>query len=285
MLITAVLSVRAQSFEVATMKLSGDFKPGLRIGCKGGPGTEDPTRYLCTQTPLSAVLLASFDIQRYQLSAPAWADSVSVDVSAIVPSGMAKEKFRAMLRGLLAERFGMKYHNQSREAPGYDLVVQKGGPKMKPVSDTPPVDSTATAPGPPSRDPEGFPVLPPGRNRLSMIKMGGPTTIVWERANETMDDLASSISNALKRPVHNATGLAGKYEVRLNYSQDFSTLGLPSIPVLPGRGPGEHADAADEDVPTIFSSVQERLGLKLEPKKVTAEYVVIDRLEKRPAEN
>ena len=115
--------------------------------------------------------------------------------------------------------------------------------------------------------------------------MGGPTTIVWERANENMDELASSLANALRRPVHNATGLTGKYEVRLNYSQDVSTLGLPFIPVLPGRGPGEHADAAEEDVPTIFSSVEERLGLRLESKKVMAEYVVIDHLEKMPAEN
>ena len=148
-----MLPACAQSFEVATIRLSGDFKPGVRIGCKGGPGSEDPARYLCTQVPLSGILLAAFDIQRHQLNAPAWADSVSLDLTAIVPSGVTNEKFRALLRGLIADRFGMKFHHESREAPGYDLVVGKGGLKMKLVSGAPAVDSAA-APGPPARDPD-----------------------------------------------------------------------------------------------------------------------------------
>jgi uncharacterized protein (TIGR03435 family) len=150
--------------------------------------------------------------------------------------------FRRMLQALLADRFRLRFHHDSREIPVYALVLGKGGPKLR--SSTP--DSEYHV----------------------RIGVNGRNQFI-EATKVTMDQLAAEIPNALgsDRPIVDRTGLSGTYDFKLE-----ATL-LSRI----NRDP----DAGDL---TIFTAVQEQLGLRLEPQRMAIQVFVVDHVEK-PSSN
>jgi uncharacterized protein (TIGR03435 family) len=97
----------------------------------GGPGTGDPDRITCTNIMLRRVLLTAYEVRNYQIAGPDWLDSLRFDITAKVPDGATKEQFQSMLRNLLAARFKMTVHRESKELPIYALLTAKNGPKVK----------------------------------------------------------------------------------------------------------------------------------------------------------
>src|SRR5262249_3697028 len=121
------------SFEVASIKPAAPPSDPHRImvGMRGGPGTPDPGQISYFNVTLRNVLMTAYDVKDYQISGPGWLGSERYDIIAKVPPGTTKEQLRLMLQNLLAERFQVSLHHESKELPMFALVVAKGGPKMK----------------------------------------------------------------------------------------------------------------------------------------------------------
>jgi uncharacterized protein (TIGR03435 family) len=254
----------SQQFEVASIKPGPppDMR-GMRVSIRGGPGTEDPGLFRCENCSISGLITTAFDIRDYQLSAPDFTKNTRFDVSAKIAAGATKEQFRQMLQNLLAERFKMTFHRDKKEMPVLNLVVAKSGPKFKesaPVEVAPDDDAPRNS-GPPKKDANGFPILPKGKGMSMSISND---RAAMRSSDEAMSDFAGALSNQLRQPVIDATGLNGKYDIAMTW--------------VPG-------DSPDNPGPTIYTALQEQLGLKLESKKGSVDIVVIDHIEKAPTEN
>ena len=281
-LISACLAQQPE-FEVATIKPSAPMPMGkMMMGSRGGPGTDDPSRYSCLNCTLTMLLMQGYNVQRYQVSGSPVLDSEHFDVTAKVPAGTSREQFRLMIQNLLAERFQLKLHHDTKDLPIYDLVVAKGGPKFKESS---PADDDAAAPppgGPMRTDKDGYPVVPRGRGSMIAMTRGHARL---QSHDQTMDQLAGQLSNMVGRPVKNSTGLTGKYDFTLSFQPDMAAMmgGMPPPNKFDGPGPGPNAP--EDNGPTIYTALQEQLGLKLDQKKGPVDTLVIDHVEKTPTEN
>jgi uncharacterized protein (TIGR03435 family) len=138
---------------------------------------------------------------------------------------------------------------------------------------------------------DGMPQLPPGvgRNGLMMMMMNGRMRMVGNR--QPISAVIEMLGNQLGRPVVDATELKAKYDFTLDFAPDGMNGPMGMMPPPPPQhdgGPGAGgpvASAPDSAGPTIFTALQEQLGLKLEQKKGPVDLLVIDRLEKVPTEN
>ena len=300
--------VYAQTFEVASIRPSAPPQMGrgpgqiVRFGPSGGAESKDPTRYTCDGCNLMMLIMQAYNVRPYQMvNAPQqMGPEGRFDLRATLAPGTTKEQQRVMLQNLLAERFGLKVHHESKEMQLYELVVAKGGPKLTPSVEEPPKEKVEADPAEPPRligprdlklDKDGFPMLPAGSN--GMIGMNGRMRL--SASKQTMADLAMRLADQLAKPVKDATGLPGKYDFTLSFAMEMGAMGpmgpgragmAPPPPPPPGSGGGDIPAAMSPDGgPTIFAAVQQQLGLKLEGKKGQADVIVIDHFEKVPTEN
>lgn len=265
-----IVIARAQDssaqFEVASVKVVQD-EPGMNMVLRGGPGTSDPTLFVWEHVDLHGLLSRIFNLKTHELSAPDWTWRTRVNINARVSEGATKEQFEVMLRNLIVERFKIAYHIDPRQMPTYDLVITKNGPKLKEHIPSPDDNDRTKWPSvdPKARDADGFPVLPPGPFTGEMGMNGRRATQKF--FNASMERLARLLEAPSHRPVHDGTGLTGKYDFMLKWILDF---GGPST---------------EEGSPTLFEALEQQLGLKLESRKSMVDVLVIDHLEKTPADN
>jgi uncharacterized protein (TIGR03435 family) len=294
---------KALTFEAATVKPATPPVPDAQgrifmMGPSGGPGTKDPGRIRYPYMTLKNLLMNAYDVKNFQISGPAFLDTERFDVVATMPPDTAKEQFRVMLQNLLAERFKLTIHRETKELPMYTLVVGKGGPKMKESEEAPAAKDgdpppPAPLPSQPKIGADGFPILPlAGRSGLFAIMMAGRgTRLIGQQ--QTMLDLANRLTGQLSRPVNDETALKAKYDFTLTFSQEglsgpMGPMGpMPPPPPAGGAGGGAPSGTLSEvePPPDLFSAVQVQLGLRLEPKKGPVGMIVIDHVEKTPSEN
>ena len=174
-----------------------------------------------------------------------------------------------MLQTLLEERFKLQIRRLTREIPMWDLVVAKGGPKMTPFQEGSCVAVAITFPPSPPR------ALAPGEKRcLNRTALRGANAVL-DAQDLTISDLVKvHLFLAAGRPVIDKTGLTGKYDFHMEYAAEING----QRPLVNG------ADAGEPTAPSIFTALQEQLGLRLESTKGPGEYLVIDHAE-RPTEN
>ena len=219
------------TFEVASIKPAAPQAMGrIQGSVDGGPGTPDPGRIRFTDMPLRVLIMRAYDVQSFQVSGPSWMDSQRFDVIAKVPDGATKEDARIMLRNLLADRFKLKLHKGSKEASIYELVVAKGGIKIKEAAQTaaaPAEGAGGPPPGPPPRGKDGFLRTPHGQLGIQAMVNG---RMRMQGDAVTMARLTDILGMALGRPVVDKTGLTGAYDVTL----DFSPEGMG-----PAKGPAD----------------------------------------------
>ena len=268
------------TFEVASIKPSEPITPGTRtrIGCTGGPGTTSPGIWTCQNLPIGALITMAYDLRRYQFSPPDWMRLGRFEISAKIPLGTTKEQFRLMQQNLLAERFKLVLHRESKEMPIYDLTVGKNGIKMKEAG--PPTEE-----GPTPDSVEQMPKFKMGKDGTAeligpgLIGLNGHFT--WNAPNISMDEFVVKLSDQVDRPVVNSTGLKGRYE----FSAHWVTESMPIPPGALPPGAPTPVLADDSSGPSLERAVQDQLGLKLESKKGTGDIIVIDHMEKTPIEN
>ncbi len=267
------------SFEVASIKPGAPRVSNL-MRASGGPGTSDPERFTYTNVTLKALVLRGYGVKNYQVSGPAWLDSERFDILAKVPPGSTKQQLNGMLRNLLAERFHLILHHETKDLAVYELVVGKDGPKLK-ASD---LDALPPArePGAPALlvgvpDNNGIPQVPPGL--AIMIGRMADGIMHWTGRMQSLSDLAAFLEGELARPVLDKTGLTGKYDFNLAYSRD----GLRQI------GPPGDPTASQAESPSgglnLLGAVQQQLGLKLESARAAIDILILDLIDKTPTEN
>lgn len=263
-------------FDAASVKPVSPGMNGYTVRFHGGPGTDDPTMFVCENMSLSNLINSAYGLNFGQLSAPDWANGAMFNVNARVPKGATYEQFQVMLQNLLADRFQLKVHRETSERAAYKLVVAKNGPKFKAAA-APPVEEPgedspprAAEPKPFQLDAERYPAFGPGESGTRMS--GNRARMVYPRM--TMADFAGTIGAYVHAVVTDSTGLSGAYEISLSWVTG-----------------GMHAASTGEDTegdpgPTLFQALQQQLGLRLvESSKVPVERLVVDHAEKVPAEN
>jgi uncharacterized protein (TIGR03435 family) len=196
---------------------------------------------------------------------PSWVHSAFYQINAKAEGSPSVATMNGpMMRGLLEEYFHLKIHQQIAEGPVFFLTVARGGPKLHPF-----VAGSCTFLDTSRSNP-----LPPGQSYCKSIMSGGSPASI-EVQGTTLDDFSRMLFAILGRPVFNKTGIAGRFDIRIEFSREgtrFSPLRT------------EPADGLSPAASSIFAAVQGQLGLKLEPAKGPVETFVIDHIE-RPAGN
>ncbi len=263
------------TFEVASIK------PALSTSmrCSGGPGTTDPGTWICSSVPLAFVITNAYGFEAYQFSPRDPCCQSRFDITAKVPVGTTTEQFHRMQQNLLIERFKLALHHRQQDMAIYELTVGNEGPKMKESDpNTAPVLEDPWALPKYSIGQDGCPKL---LERPGGVMQGRNGCYRWTAFDLSMQEIAKTLSFYLGRPVMDATGLKGKYDIDMKWSVDVAGLlegaGLrdefPEVPNDPPRGP------------TLIRAVQDQLGLKLKSTKGNGDIAVIDHVEKFPSGN
>jgi len=250
-------SALAQTFEVASVKPAPPDDGTGMTRVQGGPGTSDPGQITFRNISLMNLLGRAYP-GTYRTYGPGWLDQDKFDVIAKLPPDTTKEQFAVMMRNLLAERFGVKAHQETREFAAYDLVVAKGGPKLKEAVDE--ASATPATPGQVNIADDGFPKLTrPGMQTIFKNGVGARMTA----KAQPMSSLARALGAEFQKPVMDKTGLTGKYDFKLEYS--------------PG---GVSSSGQEDEVGAMgIAYAIKGLGLELRDTKTTRDVVVIDHTE------
>jgi uncharacterized protein (TIGR03435 family) len=219
--------------------------------------------------------MTAYDVKEYQVRGPDWLNTERYDIIAKVPAGTTDEQVKRMWQNLLAERFGVVLHHEPKEFQVEELVIAKGGHKLKETS----VNAAALLddPGPPKIDKSGD-LAGPGYVTTFTLKGEAHT----EAKGQPLSKLTAMLGNTLRRPVIDKTGLTGKYDFSIDFHFDPRALGLP--PPGPG-GPAAPADTATDPGPDLAAAVQQQPGLRLVAGKANLDVLVIDKAEKIPTAN
>ena len=247
-------------FDVASVKQNKSDAPPVTNFPVGPEDAYTPDGGLLSASGVTLYQYMSFaydftvyDYQLLKSRLPEWVLSDRFDIQARAGGNPNKARMRLMMQSLLADRFKVAIHFETREVPVFALVLAKPGnigPQLHPHSDESPC-STAS--------PCGFDSLP---NPPGQFKIGA--------RNVTMGFIANVLATSeLGRPVLDQTGLSGNF--------DFTLAWTPNIPASPDFRP-------DQSGPTYIEAVKEQLGFKLESTKGPVQVPVIDHVE-RPDEN
>jgi uncharacterized protein (TIGR03435 family) len=274
LLLLAAAPAAAQTFEVASVKPAPPpGSPGAYrgVGMSGGPGTSDPTRIRFRNCSLRELISKAYGVAYYQIAGPDWTESLRFEVMATLPRDTTKEDCDAMLRNLIAQRFHLVTRRETRQASVYALTVAKNGPKFPKLSPAPPPDETdKPAPsGPSKKDKDGYPILE-GTTIMAMVTNNGHPQARLQIRDQPISWLSGQLSGQLQAPVIDSTGLPGKYDFLLSW-----------IP----QDPRSLAPDAEEFGPSLFSAVQDQLGLKLTSAKGPVDILIIESADKTPVEN
>jgi bla regulator protein BlaR1 len=258
---------KVPAFEVASIKpdKSGTGMTTLRT---------TPVGFSASNISLKALIQQAYGVEENQiLGAPSWLGSERYDIEAKVASSdtdalhdLNPDQRRIMLQPLLADRFQLKVHTELKDLPVLALVVAKGGPKLheaKPGDTYPNGLKGFDGPGGP-----GMMLMRPGQLTAQGVDL-------WF--------VAKQLSQQLGRTVQDKTGLTGKYDFTLQWKPDRDPSPMPGAPPAGEQGPGATL-STDSSEASIFTAVQEQLGLKLESRKAPVEVLVIDHVE-APSEN
>lgn len=248
-------------FEVASIKpnKSGSMMINMRM---------TPDGMIITGLPLHMLLRQAFGVPNDRLlGEPGWVNSARYDIDAKVDAADAPKLDKvppqqrwAMMLPLLEERFGLKFHRETRSVEVYALVLAKGGSKLKEAT---PGDTYANG----LKGPNG-----PGGAGMMMMGRGELTAQAVP-----MERLVQTLSLQLGSSVVDKTGLVGKYDIHLQWTPDEGS-GQMMGPPPGGSMPGANAPP-DETGPSLFTALQDQLGLKLEARKEPVDVIVIDHIE------
>jgi uncharacterized protein (TIGR03435 family) len=259
----------------------------------GGPGTRDPGRVRFVKATLAELLQTAYSLQSDQLSGPDWiANPMSqdrYDLVATLPAGMSDEEFHSALRKLLVDRFDLAFRHETRQSPGYDLVVAKTGSKLTEASPSTNAESSESARAP-SRGKDGWPVLP-STVHMGRFMSGGTEKFLCQEISmaEFARNLGSMVANSINLDriaalprVSDRTGLPGKYSFRLEYA--CARCGVRQGDV-DGSLPAPRAEEPAL-VPDIFGALEKQLGLHLQKAKdVPVDVLVVERASRIPKPN
>jgi uncharacterized protein (TIGR03435 family) len=273
--LSAVLAASAQeptparlAFEVASVKRSAPDAGGSILGDGRG-------QYRAINVPLRVTIAYAWNLRDHQfVGGPAWLASDRFDIVAKEPEGtVTDEQRRLMLQALLADRFKLQAHLETREMPLYNLVLLRDdrrlGRELTPTA----VDCAALRK---ARAAGGAAAVPPSqtpnleeRVPCSQRAFFGPQAATINASGRTLDQIAATLGTYADRTVVNRTGLTGEYDILLKFRPE---AGGPMGSLAP---PLSAAADPSSDLATLATAVQEQLGLKLESARGPVQVLVI----------
>lgn len=253
-------AAQQKTFEVASVKPhpASQVTPSSMMAQPGG-------RFVASNIPLRLLIRTAYQIQDDQIvDAPGWVATDRFDITAKAEDGSSPADLLPMLQTLLADRFSLAFHRETRELSIFELQPARAdgvlGPALKKNECVPDLSAPASAPGGPPR----CGTISNGLGRLTLIA-------------QPMSVMAQFLSPVVNRVVIDHTGLAGNYDVDLRWTPDR----LPPRP--PGTPPDQpiRVNGADIDPngPAIFTAIREQLGLKLESARGPVQVIAIDHVE------
>jgi uncharacterized protein (TIGR03435 family) len=268
-------------FEVASIRPSA---PPSAAADRMNVGVHiDGARISCTSLSLKDYITSAYQVKIYQVVGPDWIGGERFDIAATLPAGATGEQVPDMLKALLADRFGMKFHRETRDFPVYGLVVAKGGLKMK--ESTPDPDDSSDKP----------------KAATNVTGTGGRGGVHIEYGHGSFFTMAdnkfiarklpmASFSEVLARfedrPVVNMTELNGSYDFDLEFTaEDYLAMLIRSAIAAGVTMPPEALRMLSGSSGDSLLNALQRLGLKLETRKAPLEVLVIDHIAKMPTEN
>jgi len=226
----------APSFEVASVKAC----PSSEAMRERPNVTTDPGNVTMMNLPLKAVIQWAYHVQAVQVIGPGWLDSTRFNINAKAAGPSSDEKLRLMMQTLLADRFKLAFHRETKEMSAYVVSVAKGGHKLKPSEGDGPMDAKPTGKG---------------------------LNIAFTHV--TLAELAEMAGSPLQAVVVDQTGLKGAWD----FTIDASTFAM--------QRPADLEDA----ISMMIQMMNDQLGIKVEQKRVPAEVLIVDHIEKMPVEN
>jgi uncharacterized protein (TIGR03435 family) len=198
---------------------------------------------------LRQIIGLAFGIQRVLVrGCPDWCDEDQIDIVAKTPSpDTTRDQMKEMLQTLLAERFSLVAHRETKPVSGYELILGKKGALLETAKDQP---------GP--------------------ANVFSPNSTGMVFRNMDFVGLVNYLANVLGQPVKNMTGLTGRY----NFALEFR----PQDAAAPSPAGANPLPRADEFSSIVFAAVEEQLGLKLQPRQIPTDVLIVDRVQ-HPTEN
>lgn len=253
-------------FEVTSVKVSQEVHSMYVRPQTGG-------RFIANGT-IRLVISNAFQLQNFQIvGTPQWAGTEMYAIEAKAEGNPSRDQMWPMVQSMLEDRFQLKSHWEARELPVYALTAVKSGLKLVPPAKhceatdlyAPPVSGSG---------------VPCGRIAIRLEPSGAQL-----RGDAVpMEELTRILGIVLGRKVIDQTGFTGKFDLQMDFTPDGTTAGLPVLsgPTQPGNP--NPPPPAEPGAPSVFTVLQQQLGLKLDSTKGPVEVLVVDRLEK-PAAN
>jgi uncharacterized protein (TIGR03435 family) len=272
---SAATDGKTPAFEVASVKPnnSGDFRRGM--------GPAPGGRFSAINVPLRELIAFAYGVPNARanlqvVGGPPWINTARFDVQAVAAGGaIPPGQAGPMVSAMLAERFKLEIHRESREVPIYQLVLDRGdkrlGTQLRPSAIDCQARRAARGRGIPPPAPQGPPpdpttIRPTCGLRLTPGRFAGDAV--------PLSQLAEGLAPSVGRLIVDRTGLTGYFDLDLEWTPDQA-----------GQPRPDGADTvADVDARSIFTALREQLGLQLEPTKGPVDVVVIDRVE-HPSED
>lgn len=254
--------VKLPSFDVVSIRPNNTGSGSIRVSI-------DDDHFEMTNVTFAIMLMNAYNLRPAQLSnLPSWAHSEHFDVKGKVLDGdlealkkMTPEDRRPMFQALIRDRFGLQFHMETRPMPVYELTVARGGPKMQALPEQTDAEKEAA---------EKNPAASAERGSLNVNQT--PGGILITAGGVKMSTLVATLSNYAGRTVLDKTGLPADYTFQLRW--------------LPEEASAPHGDAGStaEPLPSLFTAIQEQLGLRMVAGKGDVELMVIDHVD-HPTDN
>jgi uncharacterized protein (TIGR03435 family) len=269
----AIFGQALPQFEVASIKPAppgSDFKVDLGIHIDGA-------QVSCNFFSLADLIRTAYDLKQYQVITPDWMASERYNLKATIPEGK-QSQVRDMIKSLLAERFHLKVHKESKEFPVYTLEVAKGGPKLK--------ESALE-----DADEKGANVTATGGPQGVSINLGHGSVFAFadnklEATKLDMTRFAELLARFTDRPVVDRTDLKGNYDFVLKVTdEDYNAMRIRSAISAGVVLPPQAMRLLELSSGDSLHSALQAVGLRLEPRKAPLDVLVVDSADKVPTEN
>ncbi len=252
-----VAFAQGPAFDAVSVKINTSGEQNSQFG--GRPGGIQ-----VRNNTLRSIIRNIWNLNALQIvGGPPWMDETRFDIVATAPGNPTRDQMIAMAKAMMADRFKLAVHAETRPIPVYALVLARAdgqlGPNLRPSSltncnpPTPPAPGTPPPPAPPQLDGVDIPACGTSTNS-GILRAGGVP----------LDSFTRNMANAAGRIIIDKTGLTGAFDMVLRFNPD------PNNP--------------SSDLPTLFAAVQEQLGLKFDAQTAPTEVLVVDSAE-RPTEN
>jgi uncharacterized protein (TIGR03435 family) len=270
----AVIKPSLPMAEALPLLMAGKLKVGVRV---------DKARVDMGFVTVTDLIVAAYEVKPHQISGPDWLSMERFDIQAKLPDGAVESQVPQMLRTLLADRFGLRTHTESRERSAYALAIGKNGAKLQPSTLppdpepakglntlTPSAGGTVTSSGGPA-----------GPTQMTM----GPNGVQMVMLKAKISALADMLASILGKPVVDRTGLTGYYQIALDIPQEDVQNVARALGMGGPAGAGLAAGApTDPGGSSMFQAV-EKFGLRLDSRNERIETLIIDHIEKLPTAN